>query len=306
MKLILLNNHYAKPITFTLGRYALVGCMLLLLAFLGLLVYIGIMIGRPDPVFLEYHERISPYTLSAKVHEEQAKIEETKEYVEKSLEALSARVGLLQAQVSRINAVEKRLARAAKVDISGFDFDSQPALGGGGVSVDTDVVEGILSDEIESMEAELAKREAAIQSLGVSLSEILLREEQTPDGMPIKNSWISSRYGWRTSPISGRKQFHKGADIPGKHGADIIAVADGVVVRSERAGLFGNIVEINHGDGLRTIYAHNSKNLVSEGDSVKKGDVIAKVGSTGSSTGPHVHFEVRKNGKAINPHSYLR
>jgi len=271
------------------------------------MLYAGILLGRPDSGFMEYHERISPYSLSKKVYEEKKNLEKTKDYVERNLEALSARVGSLQAQVSRINAVEKRLARAAKVDLSVFDFESDPAIGGGTESSISNKVDGVLlSNEIETLESALSNREAAIQSLGVSLSEILLREEQTPDGMPIKNSWISSRYGWRSHPVSGRKQFHKGVDIPGKYGADIISVADGVVVRSQSAGLLGNIVEINHGDGLRTIYAHNSKNLVSVGQSVKKGDVIAEVGSTGRSTGPHVHFEVRKHGKPISPHSYLR
>jgi len=308
VKLILLNNSSAKPVTISLNSYIYGAASFAIFSIIGLILYAGILLGRPDSDFMDYHERISPYSLSTEVYEEKKNLEKTREYVERNLEALSARVGSLQAQVSRINAVEKRLARAAKVDLSVFDFDSEPAIGGGDAEKSSSKkVDGTsLSNEIQSLESALSNREAAIQSLGVSLSEILLREEQTPDGMPVKNSWISSRYGWRSHPVSGRKQFHKGVDIPGKHGADIISVADGVVVRSQSAGLLGNIVEINHGDGLRTIYAHNSKNLVAVGQAVKKGDVIAEVGSTGRSTGPHVHFEVRKHGKPISPHSFLR
>jgi len=124
--------------------------------------------------------------------------------------------------------------------------------------------------------------------------------------MPVKKGWISSRYGWRTSPFSGKKQFHKGIDIPARNGADIIAVADGVVIRSEKQQALGNLVEINHGDGMRTLYAHNSKNTVSIGQSVSKGDKIAEVGSTGRSTGPHVHFQVFKDGKIIDPKPFVQ
>jgi len=268
-----------------------------LCVFIASLVYVGMLIGQPNAQEAEYYN-----------FEEKKNLQKTKQHVNRRLEALGQRVGLLQARISRINAVEKRLAGAAKVDISRFDFDSEPALGGSESANASfnPVSEPALSDEIKSMEKVLAKSEAALESLGVSLSETILREEQTPDGMPVRNSWISSRYGWRISPISGTRKFHKGADIPGKYGADIIAVADGVVVRSEDAGMLGNMVEINHGDGIRTIYAHNSKNKVSVGQSVQKGDVIAELGSSGSSTGPHVHFEVRKNGRAISPHAYLK
>lgn len=304
MKLIFLNNSGVKPFTLSFDRYLYAAIAFAVLAILGFAIYIGFLLGRPDPSLMAYHERVSAYSLSSEVLQEKENIEKTRKYVERNLEALNARVGLLQAQVSRINAVEKRLARAAKVDLSSFDFDSNPAIGGG--ELESEIDGEVLSAEIESLESILSKREAAIQSLGVSLSENLLREIQTPDGMPVKNSWISSRYGWRSHPVSGKKQFHKGVDIPGKHGADIISVADGIITRSENAGLLGNIVEINHGDGLKTLYAHNSKNLVEVGQSVKKGDAIAEVGSTGRSTGPHVHFEVRKYGKPISPHSFLR
>jgi len=106
-------------------------------------------------------------------------------------------------------------------------------------------------------------------------------------------------------PISGKKQFHPGVDIPGREGSEVLAVADGVVTRSTRNGGFGWMVEIDHGDSYTTLYAHNRKNLVLEGETVVKGQAIAEVGSTGVSTGPHVHFEVAKNKRNINPVRYL-
>jgi murein DD-endopeptidase MepM/ murein hydrolase activator NlpD len=106
-------------------------------------------------------------------------------------------------------------------------------------------------------------------------------------------------------PISGKKQFHRGVDIPGKEGSLVLAVADGVVIRSAKGGTYGWMVEIDHGDSYTTLYSHNRKNLVSQGETVKKGQAIAEVGSTGRSTGPHVHFEVAKNKRSINPVRYL-
>ena len=254
---------------------------------------------------MENYQRLSVHNFERLIEQEQTNLKEARQYIENNLVALSARLGGLQAQVSRINTVEKRLANAAEIDLSAFDYKNEPAQGGDGAEY-LNVGEHDLIAEIESMESILDKREIAIKALGVSLSEIVLRKDQTPKGMPVRNSWISSSFGWRTSPFSGKKQFHKGIDVPGKLGADVIAVADGVVIRSGKGPNFGNVVEINHGEGLTTLYAHNSKNLVSVGDSVSKGDSIAKVGSTGRSTGPHVHFEVRKYGKHLNPRKFLR
>jgi murein DD-endopeptidase MepM/ murein hydrolase activator NlpD len=99
--------------------------------------------------------------------------------------------------------------------------------------------------------------------------------------------------------------MHKGIDIAGKHGSDIAAMADGLVVFSGRQSGYGKIVQIRHANGLETLYAHNASNLVAEGELVRKGQVIAKLGSSGRSTGPHVHFEVRRNGEAVDPMRYL-
>ncbi len=133
-----------------------------------------------------------------------------------------------------------------------------------------------------------------------------LDEEQHPSGWPSSGGWISSRYGYRRDPFTGRRAFHSGVDIANKPGSPIKAVADGVVTRAGREGAYGLMVEVNHGNGYHTRYAHASKILVDVGSRVSKGDRIAVVGSTGRSTGTHVHFEVFKDDKAVNPRKFLR
>lgn len=127
----------------------------------------------------------------------------------------------------------------------------------------------------------------------------------TPQGWPV-NGWLSSSFGWRKHPIKGSRDFHTGLDISANPGSPIAATADGIVSFSGWSGANGRLVAIEHGHGYRTFYAHNKKNAVKVGDVVQRGDVIAYVGSTGSSTGPHVHYEVWHEGKPRNPKNFLK
>jgi murein DD-endopeptidase MepM/ murein hydrolase activator NlpD len=133
-----------------------------------------------------------------------------------------------------------------------------------------------------------------------------LMAEVTPSGRPVNKGWMSSGYGKRTDPFKGKKSHHRGVDFAGKPGTEVVAVAAGVVIRSKKVPDFGNVVEIRHADGYSTLYAHNQKNLVKKGDVVSKGETIALLGSTGRSSGPHVHFEVHRNGKIVNPLRFVR
>jgi len=133
-----------------------------------------------------------------------------------------------------------------------------------------------------------------------------LSEDSTISGRPVEKGWISSGYGMRTDPFNGRKRWHNGVDFAGKAGANVVAVASGVVTWSSKYNNYGNMVEIDHGEGVVTRYAHNQENKVKVGDLVQRGQVIAALGSTGRSTGPHLHFEVYKNGRAVDPSVYIR
>lgn len=223
------------------------------------------------------------------------------------LDSIAARVGQLQAEVVRINALGQRLVEMSGLDGEEFDF-WKPAPSGGGpekVSLRSNRADEVVQD-LANVLAEIDDRKRKLVLLETLIMERDLKSHAVPDGWPLtKGGVVTSTYGMRRHPISGRRSMHKGIDISGKHGSDIVAMADGLVIFSGWKNGYGKIVELRHANGLETRYAHNSKNLVSEGDLVSKGEVIAKIGSTGRSTGPHVHFEVRRGGEAVDPMRFL-
>jgi murein DD-endopeptidase MepM/ murein hydrolase activator NlpD len=163
-----------------------------------------------------------------------------------------------------------------------------------------------INTQYDALENFFAGREVQFEVLAGLLSSEQLRTESTPAGRPIRSGWQSSSFGSRIDPISGKRAWHTGADFAGREGSDILAVASGVVSWSGVKAGYGTMIEVAHGDGLSTRYAHNQENLVELGDLVRRGDVIALMGSSGRSTGPHVHFEVFKHGRAVDPASYVR
>jgi murein DD-endopeptidase MepM/ murein hydrolase activator NlpD len=160
--------------------------------------------------------------------------------------------------------------------------------------------------QFTALDALFVRREAQFDVLAGLLSAEQLRAEATPAGRPIRSGWQSSAYGARIDPITGERAWHEGADFAGRAGSDILAVASGVVSWSGYRSGYGTMVEVSHGDGLSTRYAHNQRNVVEVGDLVRRGDVIALMGSSGRSTGPHVHFEVFEHGRAVDPATYVR
>ncbi len=223
------------------------------------------------------------------------------------LDAMALRVAEIQAHLMRLDALGGRLVEVGKLDSEEFDFASPPPMGGIDDSIPADDLSvSELTNEMDLLSALLADREEKLSALEDVLIDRDLMAEVLPSGKPVKKGWISSVYGRRTDPFKGRKSFHRGVDFAGKRGAEVVAVASGVVVRSKRSSGYGNLVEIKHADGYTTLYAHNKENLVKKGDVVNKGQTIALLGSTGRSSGPHVHFEVRKDGKIVNPLRFVR
>ena len=159
---------------------------------------------------------------------------------------------------------------------------------------------------LDDLNQQLQDRERQLSVLESMISTRNLNRQIVPGGRPVTQGWISSYFGSRTDPFNGRKAFHRGVDFAGPAGAQVVAVASGVVTYSKERFGYGKTVEINHGNGYVTRYAHNQRVLVAVGDTIQKGQAIALIGSTGRSTGPHLHFEVLKQGRAVDPMSFVR
>ena len=242
----------------------------------------------------------------ADVRQHQVQLKNIREEADADIDALASRIGLLQAHVMRLDALGRKLVHMARIDKAEFDFDSTPALGGPETRPNKVLQPDELSKAIDRLSLKLEDRENQLSVMENLVLDQNLKKEVVPSGRPITKGWLSSYYGMRTHPISGRREMHKGIDFAGKLGGQVIAVAKGVVTYAGKRYSYGNLIEIAHGNGYSTRYAHNSRLLVSVGDTVEKGFQIAEIGSSGRSTGPHVHFEVIKNGREINPVRFIR
>ncbi|QGU31863.1 M23 family metallopeptidase [Thermochromatium tepidum] len=220
-----------------------------------------------------------------------------------------ARLGEMEAEVQRINALGERLVQISGLDPQEFDFVNRPPRGGPETARTRDYTIKELADELSTLAVLVQDRERKLERLA---DQILEQRPRTASAQlssspwPVRSGYISSPYGFRVHPVRNVRQFHEGVDFVAKRGSPVLAVADGIVVLSGWRTGYGNLVDIQHRDGLVTRYAHNSTNLVREGDLVRQGQQIATVGSTGTATGPHVHFELRRNGYPIDPMPYLR
>ena len=236
---------------------------------------------------------------------ERAQIDDVRRILQEKVNALAMRVGQMNANVIRLDALGKRLTRMAKLDDGEFNFGNPPALGGS-ESLDGQPAQiPDLTAMVDDLQTQLLSRE---QQLGVLENMILTRElnkQVYPEGRPVQDGFISSYFGRRADPFTGYLAVHKGLDFAGPAGSKVSSVAAGLVTfAGERAG-FGEMVEINHGNGLATRYCHNEKILVKQGDMVAKGQEVALMESTGHSTGPHLHFEVLKDGAQVDPLRFI-
>jgi len=241
---------------------------------------------------------------SAELVRQKAQIEDVRRALQEKVNALAMRVGQMNANVIRLDALGKRLTRMAKLDDGEFNFGTPPALGGETLDGQPAQIPS-LTAMVDDLQTQLSSRE---QQLGVLENLILTRElnkQVYPEGRPVQEGWISSYFGRRSDPFTGFSAVHKGVDFAGPEGTVVSSVAAGLVTfAGERAG-FGQMVEINHGNGLATRYCHNEKLLVKQGDMVRKGQDVSLMGSTGHSTGPHLHFEVLKNGSQVDPLRFI-
>ena len=273
---------------------------LVLGSFLGGAGYLGYQMAHTTP-----DKNLSISGWKDTLHKQQLELDDLKQESDASIEVLSSRLGLMQAHVNRLDALGQKLIHMAKISKGEFDFKQTPAVGGPETIQQKTVDSSELHKAIDDLSIVLSDRENQLLVLeNLLISRNLLKEVQ-PSGRPITKGWLSSYYGMRTHPISGKREMHKGIDFAGKMSGPVIAVAKGVITFSGTRYGYGKVVDINHGNGYTTRYGHNSILLVSVGDTVEKGFQIAEIGSSGRSTGPHVHFEVLKNGRQVNPMKFI-
>jgi murein DD-endopeptidase MepM/ murein hydrolase activator NlpD len=269
------------------------------------MMWTGYQMGLSDAVFPEHQLVMS---LKRTFAHERKLLEDVQTSAQSEIDAMAIRMGKLQSQLLRIDALGERLVEIGRLDKGEFNFEEPPALGGpeGDDAASQQLVLSNLLVEVKRLEQMIDDRQRQLALVEDLIMNSNLEESLHPAGRPIKKGWISSYFGMRNDPFTGKRTMHKGMDFAGKEGSEVVAVAAGVVTwAGERYG-YGELVEIHHGKGLVTRYGHNKKILVEIGDRIKQGQIIATMGSSGRSTGPHVHFEVVKNGKAVNPTKYIR
>jgi murein DD-endopeptidase MepM/ murein hydrolase activator NlpD len=222
------------------------------------------------------------------------------------LEALTVRLATLQARLLRMEALGERITTVAQLDSGEFDFTADPAIGGPLSDETIPYTPPAFVDAISELELQIADRAQQLDILEGLMAERQFEADVSLTGRPIKQGWISSPFGRRTDPFTGQLAWHTGIDFAtAAAGADIVSVAAGVVTATGDREGYGLAVDINHGNGYVTRYGHAEKVLVEVGDIITKGQAIALVGSSGRSTGPHVHFEVYKHGRVVDPASYI-
>jgi len=246
--------------------------------------------------------------LRSQLQEQEAQLVAARQTSDEQLNALSLRLGQMNANVIRLNALGRRLTDMADIEADEFNFDSAPAVGGLDEPLAAVSQANLpqLSNEFDLLSRQLVSQEQQLRVLENVMLGNKLDDRVRPSGRPVESGWLSSYFGHRTDPINGKRTLHRGLDYAGKKGTDVIAVADGVVSLSKKHYGYGNMVEINHGNGYVTRYAHNDSNTVKVGDTVQQGQTIAHMGSTGRSTGTHLHFEVWHNGNPVNPRKFVK
>jgi murein DD-endopeptidase MepM/ murein hydrolase activator NlpD len=236
--------------------------------------------------------------------------QKTQEVVQGHLNAMAIKLGDLQAKMLRLDGLGERLAKLAGLKPQELPGPLQPGTTPGRGGPAPTLQRNLSLDEFNAMLGELAQQvDQRSDQLGV-LEALLVNDSATkkflPTLKPIEDAWYSSNFGWRLDPFTGQQSFHEGIDFPADVGTAIEAAASGKVVFADVHPAYGKMIEIDHGNGLVSRYAHCSALLVNEGDFVMRGQLIAKVGTTGRSTGPHLHFEVRLNGVPQNPARFLQ
>jgi murein DD-endopeptidase MepM/ murein hydrolase activator NlpD len=304
LNIILVSSATARARTLTLGwRHAIAGGFALLVLFIGFTLIFNF-------VTLRYAAATQhPWLQAIVLADQREEAQKSQEIVQGHLNAMALRMGDLQAQMMRLDGLGERLAKIAGLkpqELQSLQLGKVPPRGGAESSIPS---RNFTVNEFAELLTKLARQvDERSDQLGV-LEALLVQDSANrkflPTLAPIIDGWYSSNFGYRVDPFTGAKSFHEGIDFPANVGTAIVAAASGKIVYAGYHAEYGKIIEIDHGNGLLSRYAHASQIFVNEGDLVVRGQRLGSVGSTGRSTGPHLHFEVRLNGVPQNPARFL-
>lgn len=301
MHIILLSRHHGAARSLSLDLRWL---LLALLLALGVALASGVAVGAwwaPATVAVQDDSKINQV-----LDEQRAEVGAVRLDAQRQLDAFAVHVAELQARLARLDALGARLTELADLDASEFDFSLNVGQGGAEDTLgDAAYAPPPFMDELDQLSLRLDSREQLLEVLEQLIGDRQLSEAEYLSGMPVRHGYMSSPFGRRVHPLTGRNTQHKGVDFAAKPGSDVVAVAAGVVSFSGVKSGYGNVIEVSHADGYTTLYAHNKQNIVQIGDLVQRGQTIAKVGRSGRASGYHVHFEVTKSGRLVNPASYI-
>jgi murein DD-endopeptidase MepM/ murein hydrolase activator NlpD len=299
MQLLLINKN-GEPVQISLPPWKIRLVIVAVVALCSGLIASGFMLRQSSIVDAAVIEN-----WRMKIQEQDAVVEELQTDSVARRQAVGRQIADMQARLWRMEALASYMHESSGLPQDEFDFDAQVSQGGP-INPEAEVLNvQNLDSKLANLSVRLKQRETELSILDQVLMGVYTQRGAMPAGAPIVKGWMSSPFGERVDPISGKKAWHEGMDFAGANGSDVVAVANGIVVFSGRRDGYGLMVEISHGENLRTRYGHHQELLVQAGQSVKRGDVIGLMGSSGRSTGPHVHFEVLKSGKPVNPARYV-
>lgn len=301
MQIIVVDRRLSKARTFELSTRKLVlGTATMVLAVMLAVVGLYAVTFR---VAAEFRIPVVHDVLSFVMRDEVAR---TDQMVRDNLSTMARKLGEMQAQLMRLDALGERVSKMVGIRPEEFNFKELPGLGGNAPSAAAQPL------TLPQIEAEMQRVARGVESradyMNVVESELMsaqVRRALLPQNTPVGEGFVGSGFGMRIDPFTGEQAMHAGIDFAAPVGTPIFAAAGGVVANAEVHPVYGKTVEIDHGNDLRTLYAHASKIEVKPGEIVRRGQKVAEVGSTGRSTGPHLHFEVHVKGLAQNPSRFL-
>ncbi len=300
MHIILVSDRLATAKTVTLtGRHLLLLGALIVAVVLGLsTLFSYVTVRHAAEIRLPFLQDV----VRAVSMEENQK---SREFVRENINAMAVRLGQMQAQLLRLDSLSERLSALAGIKPAEGQGNVKDGRGGPLIQPRQLSAEE-LGKAVETLSRQMDARTDVLTQLESRLLEDRIKKNLLPTSLPVGTQWNASSFGWRIDPFTGEAAMHEGVDFPSDVGTPIKAAAAGIVADVEQHPQYGNLIEIDHGNGLTTRYAHASKIFVKPGTLVRRGQKIAEVGTTGRSTGPHLHFEVRINGVAQNPNRFLQ